>query len=185
VFRFRHPAGFASLDVVNVLINTSLDGGKACYVAYSRAADVLYVVDDAGPTAGLGALIVGVLIIGSNGSVANSQCTIYGAESSALMTGNELSLTLRIEYSRSFSGYKAIYLAARDGVGGDSGWNLHGGVAIPDLPAVSPRSGPVEPAATSKTEQLQRFSFQYDNTAHSLGTLWVLMNTAVDARNGC
>lgn len=118
MFRFRHPAGFASLDVVNVLINTSLDGGKACYVAYSRAADVLYVVDDAGPTAGLGALIVGVLIIGSNGSVANSQCTIYGAESSALMTGNELSLTLRIEYSRSFSGYKAIYLAARDGVGG-------------------------------------------------------------------
>jgi hypothetical protein len=180
LFRFTHPAGFDNLDVVNVLINSALDGGGACYLAYSRAANVLYLVNDAGPDAGLSALV-----LGSNASVANSQCRVYGAESSALVTGNELSLTVRIEFLAAFAGYKAIFLAARDSNGGNSGWNTHGGVAIPELPAVFPRSGPVEPAATNLFEGWQRFSFQHDGSVNNLGTLWVLMNSAVDARNAC
>ncbi len=180
VYRFTHPAGFASLNVVNVLINTALDGGRACYIAYSRPAGVLYLVDDAGPDAGLAALT-----LGSNATVSNSQCTIHGADSSAVGSGNQLTLTLRIEFKPAFSGYRVVYLAARDAAGGNSGWNTHGGIAIPDLPATFPRSGPMQPSSGQSMQPFIRFSFQHEGATNNLGTAWVLMGTAVDARNAC
>ena len=180
VFRFTHPGGFASLNVVNILINTALDGGGACYLAYSRPAGVLYLVDDAGPDIGLSALT-----LGSNATVSNSQCTIHGAESSAVGSGNNLSLTLRIEFTPAFSGYRVVYLAARDSSGVNSGWNTHGGLAIPTLPAIFPRSGPIEPSSGVFFSGNIRFSYQHEGTTNNLGTAWVLMGTAVDARNAC
>ena len=47
-FTFSDPDGFQDLDVVNILINNFLDGRNACYLAYSRSAGVLYLVNDAG-----------------------------------------------------------------------------------------------------------------------------------------
>ncbi len=180
VYRFTHPGGFESLGVVNVLINTALDGGSACYIAYSRPAGVLYLVDDAGPDAGLAALN-----LGSNATVSNSQCTIHGADSSAVGSGNHLTLTLRIEFKPAFAGYRVAYLAARDNSGGNSGWITHGGIAIPDLPTTFPRSGPIQPSSGLSTQPLIRFSYQHEGVTNNLGTAWVLMGTAVDARNAC
>src|ERR1019366_7755257 len=40
--------GYQTLDIVNVLINTFLDGRAACYLAYSRSANTLYIVGDNG-----------------------------------------------------------------------------------------------------------------------------------------
>ena len=180
VFRFSDPAGFANLNVVNVLINTALDGGRACYIAYSRPAGVLYLVDDSGPDAGVSALT-----LGSNATVSNSQCTIHGADSSAVGSGNQLTLTLRIVFKPAFSGYRAVYLAARDMAGGNSGWATHGGIAIPELPGTFPRSGPIEPSSGLAMSGNIRFSYQYEGPVNNLGTAWVLMGTAVDARNAC
>jgi hypothetical protein len=180
VFRFTDPAGFNNLNVVNVLINTALDGGRACYLAYSRPAGVLYLVDDSGPEAGVSALT-----LGSDATVSNSQCTIHGAESSAVGSGNQLTLTLRIAFKPAFAGYRAVYVAARNMTGGNSGWAIHGGMAIPNLPTSYPRSGPVEPSSGVYMSGSIRFSFQYEGPVSNLGTAWVLMGTAVDARNAC
>ena len=67
-FTFDDPRGFQDLDVVNVLINGALDGGLACYLAYSRPLNTLYLVDDTG-----GGLLPGIAMNGS-GSISNSAC---------------------------------------------------------------------------------------------------------------
>src|SRR5439155_15215115 len=68
-FTFSDSDGRQNLDVLNVLINNFLDGQHACYLAYSRPLNVLYLVNDAGT-----GLLQGLVLDGSGGSVSNSQC---------------------------------------------------------------------------------------------------------------
>jgi len=113
--------GFQDLGVVNVLINRFIDGRQACYLAYSRPAGVLYLVGDAG--GGLSA----PLTLGASGTVSNSQCTVNSAGSSAVGSGNTLTLTLNMTFTAGFAGNRAIYLAARDtGEVNNSDWQAMG-----------------------------------------------------------
>ncbi|HYW47686.1 MAG TPA: hypothetical protein VE959_32760 [Bryobacteraceae bacterium] len=113
-FTFTDTKGFQDFGVVNVLINNFLDGRQACYLAYSRPAGVLYLVNDAG-----GTLLPGLALNGT-GSVNNSQCTVTGAGSAASGSGNNLTLTLNLSFSAAFDGNRVIYAAARDSTDANS-----------------------------------------------------------------
>lgn len=120
-FTFSDTKGAADLGVINALINGSLDGRQACYVAYSQPGQVLYLVSDAG-----GGLSQG-LPLGGMGSVSNSQCTINAAGSSASTSGSTLTLTLNIAFAPTFDGNRVVYLAARDKTeANNSGWQAMG-----------------------------------------------------------
>jgi hypothetical protein len=54
------------------------------------------------------------------------QCTINGAASSVLGSGNNLTLTLAIAFTGSFSGNKIFYLSAQDKSSNNSGWQALG-----------------------------------------------------------
>jgi len=120
-FTFSDTKGYQDLGVVNVLVNDSLDGHSACYLAYSRPSGVLYLVGDDG-----GGLSPG-LALGASGSVGNSQCSVTSAGSSASGSGNTLTLILNLTFSSSFDGNRVIYMAARDSTGANnSGWQSMG-----------------------------------------------------------
>jgi hypothetical protein len=124
-FTFTDTNGYLDLGVLNVLINDALDGSHACYIAYSRSANVLYLLNDTGSA------LLPAITLGS-GSVANSQCTINGSGSSAVGNGNTLTLTLNITFGTGFVGDRVIYAAARSN--GDvlnSGWQAAGSVTVP------------------------------------------------------
>jgi serine protease AprX len=180
-FRFTHPNGFNQLDVVNALINRFLDGDRACYIAYSRPASTLYLVNDNGPGSGISA----GLALGGSGSVSNSQCTVYAAGSSAVGSGNTLTLNLNIQFKTAFAGSRVIYLAARDGSGGNSGWFTQGAWTIPGATVTYPLSGPVSPATGTTASSVISFSFDDQSNANNLKTVWALMNTAIDGRQAC
>src|SRR5215468_1322656 len=74
-FTFADPHGWQHLGVVNILINSALDGKAACYLAYSRPDGILYLVNDRGD-----GLLQGVTLMGG-GTVSNSQCTVSGTGS--------------------------------------------------------------------------------------------------------
>ncbi|MEO8025438.1 MAG: hypothetical protein ABI823_03140 [Bryobacteraceae bacterium] len=114
-FVFADAPGWQNLDVVNVLINSALDGRGACFIAYSRPYGVLYLVDDAGT-----GLLPAIPLDGS-ASVENSQCRIHGVGSSVTGSGNNLSLTLNISFRLSLAGNRIIYAAARN-LAQSSGW---------------------------------------------------------------
>ena len=141
----------AKIGIVNVLINQALDGGAACYVAYSNPSQILFLVNDAGPATGLSP----ALVLGGTGSVSNSQCTIYAAGSSAITNGNRLTLTLDVTFRPSFTDSKVIYAAVRDLQERTSGWQAIGfqevspAVTFPRSLSMTPSTGTTAAATVS------------------------------------
>jgi hypothetical protein len=177
-FQFSHPQGFTQLGVLNVLINTALDGGNACYIAYSQPAGVLFLVNDGGPDSGLSA----PLTLGSSATVQNGQCTVHGIGSSAAGSGNSLTLTLRFTFAPTFTGSKVIYTAARDIATGNSGWKTLGASQIPEASPTLPRTEPVNPVAIATASQTVSATYR---SSTGITTAWMLVNTALNAAQAC
>ncbi|SPF55897.1 exported hypothetical protein [Candidatus Sulfopaludibacter sp. SbA4] len=107
-FNFSDTKGVADLGVEDILINSSLDGRHACYIAYSQPFNTLYLENDNGD-----GLLPGQSMAAS-GSVSNSQCTVSWGGGAVTAGGNNLSLTLNITFTAAFGGDRIVYLAARD-----------------------------------------------------------------------
>ncbi|MDP2996484.1 MAG: hypothetical protein Q8N47_03280 [Bryobacterales bacterium] len=107
-FTFTDTKGANDLGVMNILVNDWLDGRHACYLAYARGSNTLYLVNDNGD-----ALLPGLALNGS-GSLSNSQCAVNGVGSSASPSGNTLTLTLNMAFGAGFAGNRVFYLGARD-----------------------------------------------------------------------
>jgi hypothetical protein len=119
----QDPQGASDVGVVNVLVNDWLDGRQACYVAYVPAMNAVFLVDDAGNAGGP---FAGGVALGTNQTAANSQCTIYGAGSSATLTGTQVRLRLRVQFRSGFAGHRVVYGAVRDQAQHNSGWQAVG-----------------------------------------------------------
>jgi len=178
-FTFTDTNGFADLNIINVLVASALDGRNACYVAYVRPQNILYLVTDNG------ADLLGPITLGATGTVSNTQCTINAAGSSATGSGNSLSMTLNMTFSAAFGGRKLIYSAARDAIAANSGWRSVGTKSVPPLPATPLSVGDaVQPQVTTAT-QAATFTFTSAAGVADLGILNVLINSALDGRNAC
>ena len=178
-FTFSHPQGWQKLNVVNVLINDFLDGRRACYLAYVRPLNVLYLVNDSGD-----GLLPG-LVLNGTGSISNGQCTVIGSGSSVSGSGTTLTLRLQIAFSASFAGDRIMYLAARDAAENNSGWVSGGVWNVPGLPASSPAVGAVSPASGAGRAQTFAFTFSDANGWQNLGVVNILINDYLDGRHGC
>jgi len=176
---FNDPRGWQDLDVVDVLVNSVLDGREACYLAYSRTNGVLYLVNDAGTGLSPG------LAPGASGSLSNSQCTVAGPGSSAAGSGNTLTLTLALSFSSSFAGNQVEYLAARDLEGGNSGWQALGTWNVPGAAATGPAVGGMFPARTVGLGQPYNFTFTDSNGWQDIAVANVLINSAINGIGAC
>jgi hypothetical protein len=175
-FDFYFPAGAENLDIVNFLVNTTLDGNQACYIAYSHPHRVLYLVNDGGPGSGLSA----GLRLGATGSVSNSQCTVF-SEGSFVVGGSFIHARFNIQFKPSFAGAKVLYVAARDARGeANSGWFTRGVWTVPGAPVSYPR-----PASLTAVGSTTTLVFEDETSADNLQTVWALVNTAVDGRAAC
>lgn len=121
---FSHTTNFASLGVQNILINRAIDGANACFLAFVASANLLYLVTDPGDDLlGLSPTSPGGSAGSFIGSVANSQCRVYGATSSYQRAGNGVTLLLDLELLPAFSGNRMVFGAARTtNEVGNSGW---------------------------------------------------------------
>jgi hypothetical protein len=177
---FNAPGGVQTLDVVNVLINTALDGRQACYLAYSRPSNALYIVADNGDSNQISGKVMD-----GNGSVGNSQCMVTLAGTSATGNGNTLTLALNLSFSSSFAGNKVVYAAARDLSQRNSGWQTMGVRGVPPLPTAFPKPVGLNPPSGTTLNQTITFTYQDQSAATNLQTVWALINTAIDGRSAC
>jgi hypothetical protein len=120
-FDFSDTKGFQDLGVENILVNSALDGRHACYLAYARSINYIYLVNDNGDS-----LLPGKSLA-TSGSLSNSQCTVTWGSTPVAAGGNSLALILNIAFSSSFGGNRIFYLAARDASEtNNSGWQAVG-----------------------------------------------------------
>jgi acyl-coenzyme A thioesterase PaaI-like protein len=126
---FADTAGFADLNVLNLLINNAIDGRQACYIAYVRPIRTLVLVNDAGDAGG--PFAGAISIPGNTVAAVNSQCAVSALGSSVIETGNTLTLVLRIDFIAAFAGNKVVYTAARDTGGNNTGWQPAATIGIP------------------------------------------------------
>ena len=177
--QFTDSSGASDFNVLNLLINTSLDGRQACYVAYVRATNTLYLVSDAGD-----GTYAGTVELTSSGSVGNGQCKIYGQGSSAVVSGNVLTLTLNMIFSDSFSGNRVVYLAARDSVS-NTGWKTMGVYRSTTTLFSFPNPSGVSPSSGTTANPTLSVTYQDSSSTSNLQTAWMLINTALDGRSAC
>lgn len=178
-FQFSDPDGYQDLGVLNVLVNSALDGRHACYIAYSRPANVLYLVNDVGD-----GLLPGLTLNGS-GAVGNSQCTVTGSGSSASGSGNTLTLTLNLSFSPAFGGNKLLFLAARDSIGNNSGWQTLGVHGVPALSPTFPAAIGMNPSSGVIGNAVLTYTYRDQTDANNLQTAWALINSALDGAGAC
>jgi len=180
-FTFHDPKGYQDLGVVNILINNFLDGRRACYLAYSRPSNLLYLVGDDGGTLSQGSVLT------SAGLVSNSQCQVSWTSTPVAASGDNLTLTVSILFFPAFSGNKVTYLAARDVVENNSGWQPLGTWQVPGgatgtstaVVGVNPAGG-IGSAATPFT-----FTFGDTKGPQDLGVVNILVNNFLDGRHAC
>jgi M6 family metalloprotease-like protein len=176
---FSDGNGAADLNVLNVLINSSLDGRNSCYFAYVRSANTLYLMNDAGSD-----LLPG-LVLNGTGSTANTQCSATGAGSSATVSGTTLTLVLRVTFSSAYAGNRVVYAAGRDVASANSGWQALGVWQAPGAPVTSPAVLSTTPVAVSGTSATVTAVFRDDQGFADLNVLNILINNALDGRNAC
>ena len=99
----------------------TLDGRQACYLAYARPINTLYLMNDNGDTLPAGQSVA------ASGTIGNSQCTVTWGSSAVSSSGDNLALTLNIAFTAAFDGNRIFYLAARDvNEANDTGWQSMG-----------------------------------------------------------
>jgi hypothetical protein len=174
-FLFSDAKGFASISTVSMLINGSLSASGSCYLYYARAANALYLANDAG-TAWLTPIV-----LGQSATVQNSQCAVSGTASLASGSGNNLTLTLAVSFTAGFNGARNIYMEVYDGR--DSGWQQRGAWTVTATGPPAPVS--VTPSSGTGSSQVFSFLFTDPKGYTAIGSASVIVNGTLAAANGC
>ncbi len=175
---YTDPAGASDLSTLLALINSGLSGPGACDLTMDAVHNALYLLND-GATAWLGPVTPGVA-----GTVQNSQCTVNGANSSVVASGNTVTLNVSLSFQPGFAGAKNIYANASTIGGLTSGWTQLGTWTATST-AQPPQTTSVAPSSGSGTSQT--FSFVYTDPAGAsdLSTLLALINGGLSGPSSC
>jgi len=153
-FQYSDPSGVGSIVSTRMIINAGQSFTNACSTFYDAAKKTLALVPDNG--VGLGTPSA----FGVAGTLSNSQCSIDMATSSAVASGNNLTINLAITFKPTFIGTKTTFMSVLNKFGLNSGWVSRGTWTVP---AGAPSSVSVAPSAG--TGSAQAFQFQYSDAS--------------------
>lgn len=181
-FTFQDQTSWQNITLVDVLINANLNAVNGCYFALvptAATSGTVLLVNNAGQAGGP----FDAIYLPGSGSAQNSQCTINGAGSSVSGSGKVLTLTVSLTFSGSFSGNRVVYTAAQDST--SSGWHALGTWNIPGSTLIGPAAGGVSPPRSNTSAGTYTFTFTDTLGWQDLNLTDVLINTYINALNGC
>ena len=145
-------AGFVSTaDVPGTTAGT-------CTVSYDPSGNALSLMDDAGAV-----WVAGTI---GTGSLSNSQCSINLASSTAVTSGNNVTLSLAMSFTSSFAGTKNVYMRAKTDGGTSTGWLQRGTWTVAMPASGTPAVGSVSP--NNGHGRSATFVMQYSDSAGAL-----------------
>ncbi len=121
---YTDPYGYLYLGGGGALINNSLSGAGACWFYYNRSVNTIALASDDGSS-------WSSTVLGSGGSLSNSQCTLNGSLTSTLLIGNYAQLSVSITFSPSFAGTRTVYMYATNNAGAASSYQAMGTWLVP------------------------------------------------------
>lgn len=124
-FTLTDASGGGNISWLHAVFNTSLSTGSACYFAYERASNLLYLANDPATAT------IGTLTPGSSNTVENSQCILNGSGSSVSVSSAGMAVTVSLTFKPAFRGTKNVYGTTSYTAGGGSGWRTIGTWTIP------------------------------------------------------
>lgn len=176
---FWDPDGISDLGIVNVLVNSALDGRFACYTAFDAVSRTLYLVGDDG-----GSLTSGS--IDGVGTLSNSQCSIDLGASTTQTSNGQLLLELVSTFNTStFGGGRIVYGAARDSLGNNSGWRTLHVNQVPFATPPRPLPESVSPSSASGPRRTFAVTYRGPGGADRLLTMQVLVNRDLNGNAAC
>jgi hypothetical protein len=122
-FAFSDADGASDIVSAQIDIDSNLETSSACYLNFVRASNAIYLANDAG-------VWQGPATMGSVKNLENSQCTVHAASSTALASGNTLTLNLALSFKTGFRGTKNVYVEAENATH-NSGWMQLGTWFVP------------------------------------------------------
>jgi hypothetical protein len=125
-FTYKDQSDATNLQTVWALVNTAVDGRAACYVAYYRPGNLLYLYPDNGD----GTQATSIPLTGNN-TISNSQCSISAQGSSVQINGATLTVNLPITFKTAFTGFKGVWMAAQTVSAQTSSWQILGQWSVP------------------------------------------------------
>ena len=151
-FHTNDVNGYKYVAYEQILINSSINASSACSMVYYRGYNVLFLANDVNNSWGSGA------VLGTSGTLSNSQCSVNIANSSMSGSGNDLYVNLAITFTSAFGGARNSYMYVTDHAWQVSGWQQVGTWIVSTLTPVS-----VSPA--SGTGAYQSFAVTYFDSA--------------------
>ena len=172
--------GNGATDIVSAgfLINNTSSLTNACYILFSRSSNELYLLNDSASG------YFGPVVVGSAGSLSNSQCTVNAAGSSSSLSGNNLAVNLALTFSSSFTGSKAQYAQATDTTGATSGLYYLGIWFVPGA-QVPPVAEWVSPSFGSGAGQTFTYVVSDANGPTDIASMQILVNNGLSGSFGC
>ena len=173
---YSDPNGAPDLNVVEVIFNSTTSTANSCYAYYYPASNLLYLRNDSG-TGASGSLTPG------SGTLSNSQCTIAGSGTSAVRSGDTLTLNLAVTASSSFTGKHSVFMYASDNSSASTGW-VNKGVWTPaaNQPPTVVSATPNPATGLSNTFAL---AYSDPNGAPDLNLVEVIFNSTTSTANSC
>jgi Zn-dependent metalloprotease len=180
--QFGDTAGANDLTTTWTWISPSFTASLAnsCLFNYTPATNTLALFDNAATATFTG-------VVGSIETLHNSQCAISLAGSTAVTSGNTLTLTLPLTFMSPYAGAKTIFMFAANGSGTSSGWQTRGTWTVPAGPPAVVTADSITPNAG--TGASQTFALQFGDTAgaNDLTTTWTWISPSFTASlaNSC
>jgi uncharacterized repeat protein (TIGR01451 family) len=180
--QYADSLGAADLSTVWIWFTSNFNtatSANSCLAYYARAANQIFLLNDAGTaftSAAPGAAV----------TLSNSQCSMNAAGASVTPSGTNLTVNLPVTFAPGYAGTKSIYMYAAGSIA-NSGWQAMGTWTVPaTVTAVSAVS--VTPNSGSGAQQA--FALQYADSlgATDLSTVWVWFTSnfnSVSSANSC
>jgi hypothetical protein len=123
--QYSDSLGATNLTTTWVWFNATFAASAAnsCLAYYDRPSHTLFLLNDAGTTWMSSAM-------GGGAIMQNSQCAIDPTGSSAIPSGNTLTVNIAVTFKNAFAGAKSVFLYGTNGVI-NSGWQTRGTWTVP------------------------------------------------------
>lgn len=176
--QIKDSDGGANLESALVLIHGSFTASQGCFLWIDRAANRLYLADDAALN------WVGV-VFGSSGAVQNSQCLVRAAVSTSETFGETWMIRLEATFKPSFQGTKKVWVQARDLEGNLSAWSELGQIQVAAPVRQAPSITSVLPSSGRGSEQSFQIIASDPNGAGDLVSVLFLVHETPSSSGGC